>query len=478
MRKKNRGLIAAIILLSPVLSGLLIFAASLRSNMADPTDPIVQTGGTTTQPSNTETAAPSTEPSTAPSTAPTTEPTTEPTTQPTEPPVTKVSTATIGATGDILLHDKVIRSGYDQATDTFDYTYIFEFFQTYASQVDYAVANLEVTLTQKTGTDGLKGYNGYPMFNSPDEIVDALKAAGFDMLLTANNHSYDSSHEGLIRTTQVIADKGLSSIGTYQTNDAKRYQVVDVNGISIGMVNYTYNTGTTEEGAISLNGIPLSLEDSQLVNSYSYDQLDTFYATLQTQLDAMRAEGAEAIVLYIHWGDEYNTSPNAGQQEMAQALCNMGIDVIVGNHAHVPQPVELLTNENDESKKTLCLYSTGNSVSNISRSDGRPLNTEDGMLFTFTFAKYSDGTVVVESADVLPTWVWRHDVEGVRKFSILTLDDTIADWKTHLNISDDVLAECQASYDRTMGIVGQGLTDANAWFSSNQEAVEAMLGVE
>ena len=488
MRKTRRGLVAAIIVLSLALSGLILFAANLRQAQADPTEPMLQDSAPadpsqdtstvpSTAPSTLPSTAPTTEPATAPTTEPTTEPTTAPTTVPTEPPVVKVSTATIGATGDILLHDKVIRSGYDQTTDSFDYSYIFEFFQSYTSAVDYAVANLEVTLIQKPDSDGLKGYNGYPRFNSPDEIVDALKGAGFDMLLTANNHSYDSGHDGLIRTAQIIADKGLSSIGTYRTTEEKRYQVVDVNGISIGMINYTYNTGIKEDGSVSLNGIPLTAEDSQLVNSFNNWALEEFYAALQTQLDAMRAEGAEAIVLYIHWGDEYNTAPNAKQQEIAQALCNMGIDVIVGNHAHVAQPVELLTNENDENKKTLCLYSTGNSVSNISRADNRPLYTEDGMLFTFTFAKYSDGTVVVESADVLPTWVWRHDVDGVRKFSILTLDDEIADWKSHLDISDDVLAECQASYDRTMGIVGEGLTNANAWFASHQAAVEAALGV-
>ena len=462
MKNSRRSLIAAIIVLSLVLGGLLAFAMTLQGSQGQPTIPTRPTDSTPTQPTETD---------------PTTEPTTAPTTAPTEPPVVKVSTATIGATGDILPHDKVIRSGYNSATDTFDYSYIFEFFGAYAQRVDYAVANLETTLIQKPGSAGLKGYNGYPNFNAPDEIVDALKGAGFDLLLTANNHSYDTRHDGFARTPQAIADKGLASIGTYRTMEEKRYTIVEVNGIRIGMINYTYNTGIKEDGSVSLNSIPLSVADSKLINNFNYWALDAFYAELQGYLNAMKAEGAEATVLYIHWGDEYKTTPNATQKKMAQELCNLGIDVIVGNHAHVVQPVELLTNQTDGSK-TLCLYSTGNSVSNISRSDSRPMHTEDGMLFQFTFAKYSDGTVVVESADVLPTWVWRHDVAGVRKFTVLTLDREIEDWKTHLNITDAVLAECKASYQRTMAIVGGGLETANAWFADHQASLEALLGVK
>jgi poly-gamma-glutamate synthesis protein (capsule biosynthesis protein) len=299
------------------------------------------------------------------------------------------------------------------------------------------------------------------------------------MLLTANNHSYDTRHTGFLRTQQIIADRGLAHIGTRQEADADNFAVVDINGIRIGMINYTYNTGVNSKtGTIGLNTIPLSKEDEPLVNSFDYNHLDLFYTKLAGELEAMKAAGAEATVLYIHWGDEYKITPNTWQTQMAQQLCNMGIDVIVGNHAHVPQPVELLTSETDESQKTLCLYSTGNSVSNIYKTSRFPVNTEDGMLFTFTFAKYSDGTVVVESADVLPTWVWRYDDEnGVRKFKIMTLDEKIEDWQAALGVSGDTLQKCRDSYDRTMGIVGEGIAEANTWYAQAQAEVEAALGV-
>ena len=124
----------------------------------------------------------------------------------------------------------------------------------------------------------------------------------------------------------------------------------------------------------------------------------------------MENAGAEAIVLYIHWGVEYQTKQNKTQSTIAQKMCDLGVDVIVGGHPHVIQPMELLTSTEDDNHKTICLYSTGNALSN-QRKDLMTLNTghtEDGIIFTFTFSKYSDGTVRVENADLLPTWVDKH----------------------------------------------------------------------
>ena len=415
------------------------------------------------------TTAPSTEPSTAPSTEPSTAP-------PTDPPIIKESTATIGSTGDLLLHDRVIQSGYDKATGTYNYDNIFSVFSSFVSEVDYAVANLEVTLC---GDDNGYKYAGYPCFNSPDAIVDAAKAAGFDMLLTANNHSFDTRTKGFMRTQEVIMDRGLDHIGSRYKVEDKNYIVKDLNGIKVGMICYTYNTGFNANGNASLNGIPLTAEATQLINSFSYNDLAGFYEKLSGEMQQMKEDGAEAIMLYIHWGTEYQTYANNTQKKMAQALCDLGIDVIVGNHAHVVQPVELLTNTQDESKKTLCLYSMGNAVSNIYYINGKfPVETEDGMLFKVTFAKYSDGTVVLESAEVLPTWVYRYPENGVGKYRILAMPtDSKETWQEDMELTDALLKKCQDSYDRTMKIVGEGLTAANEYYAQHQAEVEASIGV-
>ena len=420
-----------------------------------------------------------TQPVTQMTTAPTesipeTEETTEPSTEATEPPITKVSTATVGTTGDILLHDLVIASGLDSSTGEYNYDNIFKFLSTYATQVDYAVANLEVTLC---GPE--RGYKGYPSFNSPDAIVDSLKAAGFDMLLTANNHCYDTGHEGFHRTQQVIGEKGLAHLGTRQAEEDAPFRIQEINGIKIGMICYTYNTSQEESGKVSLNGIGLSTADSKLVNSFNYYQLDSFYEKLSGELAQMKEQGAEATMLFIHWGNEYQTYTNSWQDKISQQLCELGVDVIVGNHAHVIQPVRLLTSETDENRKTLCLYSTGNAVSNIYKVADFPVETEDGMLFNVTFAKYSDGTVLLESAEVLPTWVHRYwdDDLGKRMYTILPMSGDPENWQQEMSLTESLLNRCKESFARTQGIVGEGMTQANEWYTQNQLAVEALLGV-
>ena len=168
-------------------------------------------------------------------------------------------------------------------------------------------------------------------------------------------------------------------------------------------------------------------------------------------MEKMNEDGAEATVVYIHWGTEYKLEPNESQKKIAQKLCDMGVDVIVGNHPHVAQPVELLTSTTYAEHKTLCLYSTGNSVSNIYKSKNYPVHTEDGMLFTFTFAKYSNGAVLVEST---------------------------VDWKEEMGLTEELSTKCQDSYDRTMEIVGAGLKEANEWFVLHQEKTELEYGVQ
>ena len=420
-----------------------------------------------------ETTPPQLQEQTVPSSTPNSEP--QQSTPPTQPPVTKVSTATIGSTGDLLLHNKVIRSGYDKGTGTYNYDSIFSYFSAFVSHVDYAVANLEVTLC---GEDNGYEYSGYPCFNAPDAIVDAAKNAGFDMLLTANNHSFDTGIKGFLRTQEVIKDRQLDYIGTRYQQEDNNYIIKEINGIKIGMICYTYNTGFDSNGNASLNYIPLTAQASRLVNSFSYGDLEGFYEKLAGELAGMRDDGAEAIMLYIHWGDEYSTKANSTQKKMAQALCDLGIDVIVGNHAHVPQPVELLTNTQDEAKKTLCLYSMGNAISNIRRGGRYPAETEDGLLLKVTFAKYSDGTVVLESSDVLPTWVDRYEEDGVSKFRILTMDDSNREnWQEKMGLTDALLKQCQESFDRTMAIVGEGLGTANTYYSQHQSEVEDRIGI-
>ncbi len=381
-------------------------------------------------------------------------------------PITKVSTATVVATGDLLMHEPIItNSKFDEG---YNFDSIFTYFKEYVSKADYAIANLETTLR---GTEDGYKYSGYPQFNCPDSIVDDVKTAGFDMLLTANNHSYDTRFKGMMRTLEVIDEKGLDRLGITKDETEKKYVIKDINGIKLGMICYTYETDTDPD-EVALNGIQVSNDAEKLLNAFSYAELDTFYQNIKGQFDEMKSDGAEALVLFIHWGDEYQTKQNKKQSEIAQKLCNLGVDVIVGGHPHVVQPIDLLTSETDLSHKTVCLYSMGNAVSNQRRErmNLKTGHTEDGVLFEFTFAKYSDGTVVLENADILPLWVnmFNSAKTGKKVYQIIPLDDEKDTWRERFDLIDSSEKRCLESLQRTEKIVGEGLKEVQDYLNSEE----------
>lgn len=398
----------------------------------------------------------------------------------TQPPPTQpepehvVSQATIAVTGDILMHMPVINTGL-QSDGRYNFDSIFQYLTPYSSGADYSVANLETTLC---GTDMGYKYSGYPAFNCPDEIVDALKNAGFDMLLTANNHCYDTSEYGFLRTVRTVRSKGLTALGTRESQSDTTYTIQEINGIQVGMVCYTYEgqPDNPTAGTVYMNKNALSANCAPLINSFLATQLDPFYMEVRQVLTKMKQSGAEATVMYIHWGNEYQTTPSTEQQQIAQQLCDLGFDVIVGGHPHVIQPVSLLTSRLDPGHKTVCLYSTGNAVSNqrIQEMDLKTGHTEDGLLFRFTFSKYSDGTVYLEDADVLPCWVDMRAVDGGKQYDIIPLDASIRDqWQTVFGLTEEAYANAQKSYSRTQALVGDGIAQVQDYLSAQKQQREA-----
>ncbi len=407
-------------------------------------------------------------------TAPETEPTQTqvPQTEATQPPVTLDSTVTLAATGDVLMHMPVIRAA--AVGGEYDFSPMFTYLSDYVAAADLAVANLETTLA---GTENGYSYSGYPAFNCPDSIAAGLRDAGFDLLLTANNHSYDTRGTGLRRTPQVVMDAGLSYLGSKEQAEEPNYLVLERNGIRLGLCCYTYENDADPEGKAP-NGITMAEADRGLLNTFDYENLPLFYEEMAENIRQMRAAGADAVVLFIHWGNEYQIQQNETQSVMAQALCDLGVDVIIGGHPHVVQPLELLTATDDPAHRTVCLYSMGNAVSNqrVSEMNLKTGHTEDGVLFQVTFTRYSDGTVILSGADVLPTWV---DLRSSPKktYVILPLDDQVEDWQAQFDLTDAALKQARASYERTLEITGAGLEEINAYLEERKAQTERNLGV-
>ena len=356
--------------------------------------------------------------------------------------------ATVLSIGDIMVHQPQLTGA--KTSSGYDFSDFFKKTKKYYKKADLTVGNLELTMG---GTESGE-YKGYPAFNTPDQIADAIKKSGINMLMTSNNHSYDTGFVGLKRTARVLKEKGIEFTGTKETLDDPSYIVKEVNGIKIGIVNFTYETQGSDSSRKYINGAVIKEEANDYINSFSYKYIDKFYTQAQSVIDSMKEDGAEFITFYMHWGEEYQLSANTWQKSIAQKLCDMGVDIIIGGHPHVVQPVELIHAEGSD-HTTVCIYSLGNAVSNQRReliSSSPRGHTEDGVMFSYTLKK-SDGAVTLESIDVIPTWVYKY-TNGGYKYTIYPIDGT--------NYSN-VQGRLKESLSRTKAIVEKGLTECQEY---------------
>jgi len=253
----------------------------------------------------------------------------------------------------------------------YDYSGCFTYIAPTVTEADYAVCNLEVPL------GGGPDYTGYPCFSAPDSYAVALKDAGFDMFLTANNHCLDRRDRAARRTLAALDSLGIDHVGTFHDSADRERKVPfikDINGIKIGFLNYTYGTNGIEprEGAeIALIEKPRMAEE----------------------IRRTREAGAEIVVVAIHWGVEYVLLPNRNQEDIADFLVDQGVDLIIGGHPHVIQPMKVVRNEKEQ-KDVLVVYSLGNFISNMKTAD-----TRGGALVRARVERGADGKARFIKAD-------------------------------------------------------------------------------
>ena len=353
-------------------------------------------------------------------------PTDIPTTAPTEaltptpvpePDLTAVTT--INAVGDIILHQAVIDGGL-QADGTYQYDYIFKHIASYLTQPDYTIANYEGALNGAP-------YSGYPMFNGPDAIAAALKNAGVDMVTTANNHSFDAGLAGLKRTPEVFKNAGVKVIGTRSSADDPKFQIVDLNGIKVGITGYTYETTGTETSK-ALNGMILPKEADDLVDSFNPYRAALYTKDMEemaARIQAMKAAKAECILFVLHWGEEYKTSSNETQQKLAQYLSDQGVDVIIGHHPHVLQEISVITSA-VSGKNTLVYYSVGNFLANMNfGTQGTNGYAQDAIIAKITIERSKAGVVRVTKGEYIDTFVNKDKTTAKTIHTIIPVSDAL-----------------------------------------------------
>lgn len=257
--------------------------------------------------------------------------------------------------GDIMGHAPQISSA-QVSPGKYDYRPCFRYVKPILESADLAIGNLELTLPGKAP------YTGYPMFRSPDALAEALKDAGFDIIVTANNHSNDSRGAGLVSTIETLRDLGFQQTGTFKNQrdrDAFYPLMVYKNGFKLALLNYTYGT----------NGVPTT--PPTIVNL-----IDT--VQIARDLAEARARKPHFIIVVMHWGLEYQLTENAEQRSQADFLIRHGADLIIGAHPHVVQPIrtETATLPDGTRKQAIVVYSLGNFISNQKQP-----GTDGGILF-------------------------------------------------------------------------------------------------
>ncbi len=304
--------------------------------------------------------------------------------------------------GDAMQHSAQIEAAHT-VNDTYDYSECFFSIKPYIENADYAVVNLETPL-------GGAPYTGYPCFSAPDSYAKSLIDCGFDLLLTANNHTLDRRDKGLIRTINTLDSLGISHIGTY-VNDSIRNEEIpfikDINGFKVGFLNYTYGT----------NGF---IPGKDVVVNY----IDTI--KIKEDIISTRKAGAELIAVNIHWGDEYVLLPNKSQQHLAEFLAREGVEMIIGGHPHVVQPLKLTVQPNDSTKKQLTVFSLGNFISNMKTRD-----TRGGIVVKVKLRRDPSGRAYVDKAYYKP--IFTIPAAPGRNFWVVDATTPIADpqWDYH-----------------------------------------------
>ena len=341
-------------------------------------------------------------------------------------------TFTLTSLGDTLCHNTQYWDAYNSKTDEYDFSYVYEDIKNYTLSSDITIGSLETTFAGKE-----KGYSNYPTFNTPDSLATALKNIGVDVVSLAGNHALDYGYTGLCRTIDVFNNIGLSHLGTYKTaEDQEKILIKDVKGVKIAFINYTYGT----------NGIPVPSGKEFCVNLIDKD-------FIKKQINQAKEQNVDMIVACMHWGTEYRTTANSEQKDLANFLFENGVDVILGNHPHVLEPMEkkTITLQDGTTKEVFVVYALGNFT-----ADQRDEITRDSAILNLTITKNSDGKISIDKVNYVPIYMYKNTNVSTHKFKILDIEKTIKDYEegTNTSINSTVYNNLKKQLEKIKSILG------------------------
>ena len=318
-------------------------------------------------------------------------------------------TISISVVGDLMCHSPQFEYA-KVGKDSFDFSPVYRNVKKYLEASDFTFGNLEtVTAGKESG-----GYTGYPFFNTPASYITALKQVGFDLLVTANNHSLDRSEKGIIRTINEINSRNLNYVGTYiSQKDRDSIRIFDVKGIKIALLAYSYGT----------NGNPIPKGKNYLINLIDYELIGK-------DIQSAKANGTELVLVHFHFGEEYKREPVQFQRDVVNKTIELGADIIIGGHPHVLQPINFYKTQSAKLDPGFVAYSMGNFFSNQ-----RDRYKDAGMILTINIKKdFANNKIDISDVKYLPTWVFKGNTSNGKEYLIMPstniTDTTISLTKT------------------------------------------------
>ena len=375
-------------------------------------------------PKPTPTPVPTEAPTEAPTAVPTAAPTPSPTPEPTEEPI-EAASVHIRAVGDLMSH-KLQLTHAKQSDGTYSYDSQYEMAADSLRDADFTIGNLECSLT--TGTE----VSSFPHFVTPAALLDTLKDCGFDLVTVANNHILDGYYDGFMTTLDLLEGSGLGFVGAGRTKEEYNSVCIrDINGIRFGFIAYTEHTNDVEKNSKSKDA-------KKLVHYLSK-------ADFKEDVQALRDAGAEVVVCLPHWGSENKQKVTKEQKRYAEKMMDAGVDIILGSHPHVVQPIELVEHEMPDGtvKQVLIAWSLGNFISYMANE-----GVDCGIIADFTVERDTSGNISITDVGYVPVYVW-----GTKTyFHVLPSGEYYDDQPE--GMTDKIFERMRESYDETVEFLG------------------------
>ncbi|AEF80267.1 CapA family protein [Leadbettera azotonutricia] len=351
-----------------------------------------------------------------------------------EPPQPVIDYLTIIAAGDNLFHPPILKDFLKNGTYNFDPLY--KLVKPYIEPADIAFVNQETVL-------GNAPYSGYPLFNTPKEAGAALVAAGFDIINQATNHVMDQGVDGILNTLNywdTIPEVHCLGIHRSEESRSNNFCIVEKNNIRVGFLSYTYGT----------NYIPLPKDKSYMVSLIETEKM-------AQEIDAIRPL-CDFLAVSMHWGIEYELEASAAQEKLSAFLAEHNVDVIIGHHPHVLQPMVVLPRA--DGGKTICYYSLGNFASAHVTSDKNLLL--GGLMYLRL--KKENGTLSLEETGLIPVIThYEKDLTGFKIYPLSEYSDDLA--AKHWKRAGDEEMTYEYYYKMTDGLFGTALMLRNPFAS-------------